>query len=75
MLYVRLFIFALAIFKLANAEDYDYDELVSEEPIQVIFDKIDASFILLNQNMTTDCHPSDTLYVKLSQKQFDVQNV
>jgi len=34
MLYVRLFIFALAIFKLANADDYDYDELVSEEPIQ-----------------------------------------
>ena len=75
MLYVRLFIFSLAIFKLANADDYDYDELVSEEPIQVIFDKIDASFLLLNQNMTTDCHPSDTLYVKLSLKQFDVQNV
>ena len=32
---IWLFIFALAICSFAHAEDYDYDELVSEEPIQV----------------------------------------
>ena len=38
-----LFIFALAIFSLAHAEDdYNYDVLVSEEPIQVIFYDIDS---------------------------------
>ena len=38
-----LFIFALAIFSLAYAEeDYNYDELVSEEPIQVISHDIDS---------------------------------
>ena len=38
---IWLFIFALAISSLAHADDYDYNELVSEEPIQVIFNKID----------------------------------
>ena len=54
---IWLFIFALAICSFAHAEDYDYDELVSEEPIQVISNKIDWSlFFQSNQNVTIVCH-------------------
>ena len=54
---IWLLIFALAICSFAHAEDYDYDELVSEEPIQVISNKIDWSlFLQSNQNVTIVCH-------------------
>ena len=50
---IWLFIFALAICSLAHADDYDYNELVSEEPIQVSFNKIDLLlFLQANQNIT-----------------------
>ncbi len=47
---MKLFVlFALAIFNfsIANAEDYDYDGLVSEEPIQVISYEIDPVPLLI----------------------------
>ena len=45
---IWLFIFALSICSLAQAEDdYDYDGLVSEEPIQVIVYEIDGLFLQL----------------------------
>ena len=75
---IWLFIFALAICSFAHAEDYDYDELVSEEPIQVVFDKIDWSlFLQSNPNVTSVCHCIyylSFLYNKLLQKQFEIQN-
>ena len=48
MLSIWLFIFALAICSLAKAEDdYDYDGLVSEEPIQVIVYENDGLYLTL----------------------------
>ena len=45
---IWLFIFALAICSLAQAEDdYDYDGLVSEEPIQVIVYENDGLYLTL----------------------------
>ena len=59
---IWLFIFALAaICKLANADDYDYDGLVSEEPMQVIFYEIHKLFLQINQKIKTHHH---SLYLR-----------